>query len=104
MLIQEEYVVIGNDGEPQNCLGASDLYEPFTDNVQRLFRSLQKEYGGCTSKVYVDVAGVSRQGGWCFRRRTKHEDSNATYVREVWVTLYEQKPDVAVTHHYKFLN
>lgn len=74
--------------------GESDWYEPFTDNRVRLFRDMQREYGGCIGKVYRDVAThvaqvpncpmVARPDrvtweviacGWVFAKRMAYEDA-----------------------------
>ena len=97
MLIQEIYI----DQTRGGIFGGSGVYEAFTGE---LFRNLQKEYGRCRGKVYIDIDGESKQIGWVFEKRMKYEDSPETYVREVWVTLHESEPETKVTHHYKFLS
>jgi predicted RNA-binding Zn-ribbon protein involved in translation (DUF1610 family) len=83
--------------------GESGWQESFTDNMGRLFRSCQKEYGRCTSAVYVDtVDGPPIRVGWYFQKRMEYEDSRPrydsysgkmkpaeTYLRGVWVTVRE---------------
>ena len=70
MLVQEEFV-----NETQgNFIGKNDPYEPFTDNVKKLFRSYQREYGRCTSKAYIDENGESKAIGWVFSKKMKSED------------------------------
>jgi hypothetical protein len=81
----------------------SDWYEAFTDSRKRLFRDCQKEYGRCTSAIYVDVAdGPPKQIGWYFEKRMEYEDSRPsydsytgkmrkpdTYIRGVWVHVQD---------------
>jgi hypothetical protein len=74
-------------------IGESDVFEAWTDSPGQLFRSLQKEYGACKSKVYID--GPDNQSihvGWIFRKRVQYQDCDEAYLQEVWVTVHE-KPD-----------
>jgi hypothetical protein len=90
LMIQETYVnrtrdLIYGEGEP---------YEPFTDDIGRLFRNLQAEYGRCRSSVYVDRpdgSGNTDRIGWVFESRQRYEGSGPAeyYLREVWVTLLD---------------
>jgi hypothetical protein len=75
--------------------GNSAWYEPYTDNRGRLFRSLQREYGRCVSKVRNEAQG-DKAVGWVFQKRMEYEDArqswrkeDRTYVREVWVEVRE---------------
>ncbi len=52
-------------------LGESGWYEPFTDNIGRLFKELQQRLGRCVSKIYEDAPdGGVNTIGWVFRRAT----------------------------------
>lgn len=70
--------------------GDSDVYESFTNDTGKLYRSCQREYGRCVSKAYIDPAdgGKPRAIGWVFVGRQQYEDTGETYLREVWVTLH----------------
>ena len=90
-------------------IGDSDWYEPYTDDKGELFRAMQREYGGCTGKMWREVrvsAGFAAFGvtvlpatqdircGWIFERRERYEDAEAhwpddkaTYIRETWVEV-----------------
>ena len=104
MLIQEEYTEVRDD-DTIIRLGSNGLYEPFTDNIQQLFKSCQSEYGKCKSKVYIDLPdGGARPIGWVFERRVKYSDSNETYLQQVWVTLHDNEPERTVKYNYHFLN
>ena len=82
-------------------LGDSGVYETFTDNTGRLFRSLQKEFGRCTGKCYIDMPdGSAKQIGWVFQKRQKYTDCNETYLAETWVTLHSAPPTRTVEYHY----
>jgi hypothetical protein len=99
MLIQETYI----DADRGLRFGESDEYEPFTDNPGELFRALQKEYGRCVSRVYVDPpdGGQPIAVGWVFQGRQKYEDTpTKTYIREVWVTCLERKTEIKRIPHY----
>ncbi len=92
MLIQETYV---NETKGQQ-FSQSEPYEPFTDDLGKLYRNLQREYGRCTSKVYHDVKnGPPIAVGWVFSKRMEYEDArpgdkDRTYLRTVWVSLFDE--------------
>lgn len=74
--------------------GESGWYEPFTDSRAKLFRSLQREFGRCVSRVYQDTPdGKPDAIGWVFEKRMRYDDARGNnadrdfYIREVWVTL-----------------
>ena len=67
-------------------------YETFTSDRGELYRHLRREYGRCTSRVYVDDANGPRPVGWVFLSRQKYDDERGvTYLREVWVEVCEPK-------------
>jgi hypothetical protein len=69
-------------------IGDSDWYESFTNDEGELFRSLQKELGRCTGKVYVDTdEGDSRPVGWVFLKRKQYDDVGEYFLMESWVDL-----------------
>ncbi len=110
MLIQEQWIEVkqveNNLGEidfHSYIIGDSGLYEPYTNNIGDLFLSLQREYGRCTSKVYIDTSEGVKAIGWTFQKRQKYTDCNKTYLQETWITLHEEKPTVKTAHHYHFL-
>ena len=70
----------------------SDIYESSFDNTGDLFRDLQKKFGGCISKIYIDTDDKPKAIGWVFQKRFKYDGSNETYLREVWVEIYEKMP------------
>lgn len=93
MLIQEAYF----NATRGYRYGISDWYEPYTENVGRLFRDFQQEYGRCISKVYLDTKKGTIQVGWVFQKRVLYEDARPDwtgkyrkddyYIREVWVSF-----------------
>jgi hypothetical protein len=67
--------------------GDSGYYRPFTEDLGRLFRSLQKEYGRCVSPVYRDTPdGTHDKIGWVFEKQAKYEDTGEPYMAETWVS------------------
>ena len=62
----------------------------FMETTGELYRYGVREYGRCTGKVWVDCSTHARHHvGWVFQGREKYEDSDETYLREVWLGLYE---------------
>jgi hypothetical protein len=56
------------------------------DNVKEVYRYAMKEYGRCTSKVYVDsVDGKPRHVGWIFVKKVQYTDCKDTYLQETWI-------------------
>jgi hypothetical protein len=100
MLVSEDYT---NETEGYR-IGSSGLYEPYTDNIGKLFRSYQREYGRCISKVYIDMPDNKVQPvGWVFEKLAHYEDTHETYLQHVWVTLHDSKPDKHIEYHYHSL-
>ena len=88
--------------------GDSEFYEPYTDDTGELFRSLQREFGRCTGRMYVDVNERgsfdveprtefqntefrTKAIGWVFEKRERYTDCDETYLQETWV---EARPDM----------
>jgi hypothetical protein len=68
--------------------GQDGPIESFTSDRGELYRSCLKEFGRCTSKIYVDVLGdPAREVGWVFERHEEYGDSGERYLREVWVEV-----------------
>lgn len=65
-------------------------YEEKLDKQDRgcLFRRLSREFGRCSSKVYV---GEGTPVGWCFEKKNRYEDTRETYIMETWVTITEER-------------
>jgi hypothetical protein len=82
-------------------LGDIEPYEAYTDNVGKLFRNMQKEYGRCTGAVYIDTSEGTKKIGWVFRKREEYSDyrgrGDRYYTREVWVQLQEAEPERKTT-------
>ena len=85
MLVSEEFV-----NEDEQCrFGCGEPYEPWTEDLGKLFRSYRKEFGRCTGKVYIDTDAGTKAIGWVFQKRARYEDCNDTYLQTCWVTLYK---------------
>ena len=68
-------------------VGETEYYESFTDCIGDLFLSLQREFGRCTSKVYLDMPNEAKPIGWVFIKRVKYDDVDQYYLQETWVRL-----------------
>ena len=62
-------------------------YETFTSDRGELYRHLQREYGRCVSRMYVDTDRGAKPVGWVFQGRQQYDDTRETYLREVWVEV-----------------
>ncbi len=67
--------------------------ETFTNDLGKLFRSLQKEYGRASS-IYIDQPNGKppRKIGWCFSKLVPYSDCSEFYLQEVWITVFQSKP------------
>ena len=95
----------GNDDT--HIFGQSSIMPTDYEDDQRgvLYRSLQKEYGSCIGHVYVDtfpngkeVASpnmVTSRVGWVFEMREEYTDSHDIYIKQVWVSLYNEIEEYA---------
>jgi len=89
IVMREQWV---NATEGHLC-GDSDWYEAYTDDEGELFRSLQKEYGRCTGKVYVDMPRQEAWPiGWVFIKKVEYEDVHEYFLRETWVEMKHRYP------------
>ncbi len=81
-------------------IGESGVYESFTADKGELYRSCQRQYGRCTSKVYVDAEGGPQSIGWVFVKRERYEDTGANFLQETWVTVHAGPPAHSVEYFY----
>lgn len=84
--------------------GDEPWYKAYTEDRGKLFRSMQREYGRCVSRIYIDAPGRTVDGhyeplplGWVFQKRMEYEDARRDwpadkrfYIREVWVEVSDQ--------------
>lgn len=103
LMIQETFI----NETRGHIFSESDPYEVDYDHDElgKLYRSLSREYGRCTSKVYRDTENGIQAIGWVFESRQEYEDAHGwrgsrcenqadhkeqcTYLRHVWVTALE---------------
>jgi hypothetical protein len=64
----------------------SGWYEPYTDDIGRLYKSCQQEYGRCISHVYFDTTNGIVPVGWVFQKRVDYTDKGS-YLQSVWVSV-----------------
>lgn len=97
LMIQEQWI---NKSEGYRT-GETEVYETFTNDKGELFRDLQKEYGRCTGKMYVDKTdGSTLCVGWIFEKRQKYDDSPETFLLETWISVHKAEPTRTVQCHY----
>jgi hypothetical protein len=96
MLLMREVHV---DADKDWRLHETPYYRPFTEDRGTLFRSLQREFGRCISKVYAETADGDRPIGWMFQKKEQYTDTGRYgrpaqyYTHEVWVMLAEVDDD-----------
>lgn len=82
--------------------GDDTPYETMYEETGDLFKALMKEYGRCTSKMFVDkLDGSAKQVGWCFEKKAKYEDTNELFTQAAWVWVFTEMPVKTVTIHAK---
>jgi hypothetical protein len=107
--VSEDIIAIENkdkENERRFRVLEGEPYESSCDDPGRLFKLMQREYGGCVSKCYLDnVVNPDKPQhiGWVFQKRVKFEDSSDTYIQEVWVTLHEKAPTKRTEYHYNVI-
>ena len=95
MLVKESHVNVTSG----YLLGDPSEYEPFTEDIGRLFRAMQQEHGRCTGRCYIDKNGQAVPIGWVFVKRDKYTDCQETYLHETWVSLLAAPTEhVAIEH------
>jgi len=100
IFVKEEYL---NATEGYWC-GDSGVQESRfeDDEVDKLFKFCQKEFGRCVSKVYIDKGeGKSAHIGWVFQKARKYEDTGQKYISEAWITMHTREPEKKTKYFYK---
>lgn len=100
LFVREIYI----NATEERMYSDSEVYESSFDNVGDLFRALQKEFGACTGKMYIDTNNGPKPIGWVFQKRVEYDFSKETYLREVWVEVHEQRPKTTIEYFYKEIN
>jgi hypothetical protein len=71
--------------------GFTETLEEF-DTVGDVFRRCQKEFGRCTSSVYIDKNdGTTERIGWYFEKRERYTDCPVYFLQGTWVSLIRQE-------------
>ena len=71
-----------------------DEIEDWDCELGKVYKEAQKEYGRCTSSVYIDTKdGKTRKIGWTFAKRVQYSDCNETYPQEAWIFPVEVTPE-----------
>jgi hypothetical protein len=98
LFIQETFV----DRDQNVQYGESGVYEAFTDDIGKLYKSLVQEYGRCTGRMYHDRTNAKPMAiGWVFIKRVPYDDSpKKKYLREVWVSVHSAMPTKTIEYHY----
>lgn len=96
--VEEDYFEVDKDGKRWG-LGNSEPYESYFVKEGEAYKSLVREFGRCTGKVFIDRDGKRKQVGWIFVKRKPYEDDRSkTYLQEVWVTLHNGPPNRTITY------
>ena len=102
------------DTEKRTIFSESKVCATKHTTVSSLFLALQREYGKCVSKQYVDEKQEdgtfkAKQIGWVFEKRVKYDDAwlikkgqPTTFLQEAWVTVYSDAPVTTVTYKHPF--
>lgn len=57
------------------------------ETPSEVYKVAQKEYGRCTSKMYIDTKdGKAKHIGWVFKKKCYYEDTGESYIQEAWIT------------------
>jgi hypothetical protein len=84
--------------------GVCGIYKTSADTPGELYRAMVREYGRCTSRVYIDSTDAKPVAiGWVFVKRQQYEDSPETFLKETWVTLHTAPDTVTREPHYLVL-
>ena len=64
------------------------FYETWCESIGELFSAMQREYGRCISKVYVDnEEGNPEALGWVFEQKEQYTDTKEDYIQHTWVEV-----------------
>lgn len=79
----------------ETVFGEGPMLKVDADSLGELFRSLRAEYGRCEGYIYTQQPDYIARVGWTFLKRDTYQRSKETYLRRVWVEVYEQEFDGA---------
>lgn len=81
-------IVVANKTE--NYIIFEDIQEwdnGLCETPSEVYKSAQKEYGRCVSKMYIDTKdGKTKHIGWVFEKKYLYEDTQKPYIQETWIT------------------
>ncbi|MCK4522035.1 MAG: hypothetical protein KAU20_05660 [Nanoarchaeota archaeon] len=75
--------------------GDSGVFESKFDDLNTLFKSLQRSYGKCIGKLYHKNGDCI---GWKFKKKLPYK---VTYIVITHVTLHKKMPEVTTKYFYK---
>lgn len=98
LFVQESYVNV----TAGHRLGESDVFETYTESRGELYRDMQREYGRCTGRVYIDDSNGKNPKaiGWVFQKRQQYDDCNERFLMETWVTVHTGPATKTVSYSY----
>ena len=100
MLVKE----VWTNGTEGYRIGDSGYYEPWTTDTGQLFKAYQKEFGRCTSKVYVDKENGAQPIVWEFEKLVSYTDTGEPYLQLTWVVLHNTEPIKHYSYDYHYLS
>ena len=88
-MARELHITLTNEDKGYQFSEYTEPVDPDT-TFGELYRMLQREYGRCQSSVYIDTNTGTKRTGWLFVSRQRYEDTNETYLRGCWATIFER--------------
>ena len=98
------YIQITHIDDTRHLCLDKDTWHEYDGKKQKLFTEMQREYGRCISKMFVDRKNLPPLViGWVFEKFTKYEDSSEKFIKHTWVEVAEKVEHVPehwnVTHY-----
>lgn len=89
------------DKNTDSIYDRTDPHETRFDSLKLLFAELQKTYGRCGGKTYIDTPdGGAQQVGWWFERKEKYTDCDEYFISVTWVSVMTRAPKVITKYFY----
>jgi hypothetical protein len=103
MKTENNYFVEAHLNKTENYLLGEPYKMPLKDtvikNLQDLYRFGLKEYGRCSSKIYIDVNGKAIHIGYCFIQKRFYEDTKEPYIAETWLSIESYTETIERQYH-----
>jgi hypothetical protein len=64
------------------------------NDPKEVFKLAKKEYGRCTSKMFIDTEKGPKHIGWVFEKKRKYEDCNEEYLQETWIAPLKKYEEI----------